>query len=422
MRRVIFNSYLTPSSVSAESETVIQRTYKAPFLKQKIIFAIGEFNHEANSAVNNTSILIISQKRTMSRILGLIMNEAREMIFEMEETFGKSLVDTDLYFFMVSGKNIFKADPFFAVIGTESPAYSSPLFLWKLVRESVVMKWFASTIGTSNEKMMVHGAISYLVESFVGVRRVENDEGWVSAALSEELRNALPLELYEGLSYEGIKTPFSVQSSKHVVEVMSNLIGKKTMSDTFNTFLLDVRQKGNSSLFKALENAFLQQEQKDWCSRPLNVTDFFIQWMEKPWPMSGVSITKLFLHISVNDRKGSLMSSSATIPSSSSYGNTDDYPPIPILVRSLEDGGESVIWQSRECGVVFSHSEDNVMALLNKSEAILRVGSPRQLRITYEESGPSAYPTVLSKIFSQRTKVSANEQLTFAADRLHFIL
>ncbi|MFH4976103.1 hypothetical protein AB6A40_002812 [Gnathostoma spinigerum] len=419
MRRVVFSPYIIASSV--ESESVIQNTYKAPLRLNEIVFAIGYFNYQASSAISDTSIRVLSTRKTAPHTPGFVMYEAREMISTMEENFGRSLFDTDLCFLVVPGTNIFKPDPIFAVIGTENMVNSSPFILWKVIRESVVMKWFVSTTAASNEKMIIDDAISYLVGSLVSARRIRNSESWVSAVLSEQLRNALPLELDERVSYTGIEAQFSVTSPGHVMEVISNLIGKKSINEALYTFLLNVRQKRSSSLLKTMENAFLQQGKKDWCGRPFNVTDFFTQSTGKPWLKSGVSVRKL-LHVDVHDRNGLSRPSSAGVPSGSPSEDTYNHPPVPIFIRSLNDSDESVIWQSQECGTNFSLDEEYVMTLINTNDVILRVGSPRQLRITYEESGPLGYPTALSMIYSQKTKVSTDDQLTFAADRLHLLL
>ncbi|MFH4976214.1 hypothetical protein AB6A40_002923 [Gnathostoma spinigerum] len=411
---------------------MLEIAYKAPVLSHRIIFAIGDFKYETRLAVSNTSVIVLCEKRTMPRVISFLANEAREMVSAMEEHFGRSLIKTDLYFIMIPGMNVFKANSFLVMIGNENPVCSNPFFLWELVRESVVMTWLGLTTTNSNEKMIIDGAVSYLVGSLVSKRRMGSE--WVSSVLSEKLRNALPLELDERLSYGWIKAEFNNSfplsdsiddTSKHqlallpghMVEMLKSLVGHNAMNEALNSFLFDRRQTGDGSLLERMEEVVLKEKQNDWCGRPFNVTEFFTQWIRKGWPKIGVSVTKLPLHIHINHRKNFAV----RVSSVRNDEGVDEYPPIPVFVRSLNTGSESVIWQSQECGTVSSHDE-YIMTHVYKSDVILRVGSPSLLRITYEESGPLGYPTLISEVYSRKAGVSTEEELTFAADRLHFLL
>ncbi|MFH4975343.1 hypothetical protein AB6A40_002052 [Gnathostoma spinigerum] len=119
MRRVVSNADYGPSSISLQSDAVIQMKYEGPRLPHEIMFAIGSFMYEATSAAGDTLLKVVSTQQTSSIITSFIMDDAREMIFAMEKYFGKSLTDTDLCLIMVPGKNIFKAGTYVIVIGTE---------------------------------------------------------------------------------------------------------------------------------------------------------------------------------------------------------------------------------------------------------------------------------------------------------------
>ncbi|MFH4975233.1 hypothetical protein AB6A40_001942 [Gnathostoma spinigerum] len=298
-----------------------------------------------------------------------------------------------------------------------SLSYGSPLILWNLIREAVVLKWFSRTGETAAEKMAINGAISFLVRSLANEGETGNNEDWVLAALSEKLRDSLPLEVGEIMSHEEGKRQFNVTSREQIMEILSIMYGKLAMNEALNYFFLDVRQTRNASLLKSMDRVFRQQEKKDWCGREFNVTDFFRQWTEKSWPRSAIPVVKLLLNVAINDRKNS--------PSAPSVYTTEelvDYPPIPIFMRSLIDNNESVVWQSEECDVVFSSEEEYVMTLINSSSVFLRMGSPNLLRITYDESGPLGYETLIPRVYRKKMKLSAKEQLTYAADRLHLLL
>ncbi|MFH4976224.1 hypothetical protein AB6A40_002933 [Gnathostoma spinigerum] len=410
-RRVVYSSYFTPSAVSTESGSVVQLVYQAPLLPHDIVFAIGNFKYEAKSAGRNTLVRVLCAKTIRLRTVGFVMDEVRNMASAMEEKFGKSLVDSDLCILMVPGMNVFRASPCLLVIGTEHPAYSSPLLLWRIIRETVVAKWFISTAVTRKQKTVLDGAVSYLVASLVDGEGADNSEGWASALLSKQLSNSLPLDVNERMLDEGNGMKLNTISLGPVLEMIANLIGKETMNDALNTFLLEVRRKGSASLLEILQNFVFQRGTKDWCGRPFSVTNFFNQWITKAWPKSGVPVTKFLLHVVVDDRENL-----STAPSN------NDYPPIPIFIRSLKDTTEWIVWRSQECPIIFSADEGGAMAQISNSDVIVCTGSPGMLRMTYEESGTLGYPTMISKISSQRKKISISEQLVFVADRLHFLL
>ncbi|MFH4981469.1 hypothetical protein AB6A40_008178 [Gnathostoma spinigerum] len=317
---------------------------------------------------------------------------------------------------MVPGTNVFMADPHFTVLGLQTPAYGSPGAFWKVIRETVVLRWFGSRATNQVEKIAFDGAVSYLAESVLDETRTAESDAGILVQLGEQLRNSLPREMDERMSNEEKKTEMNVIFTGQVIEMMANMIGERGVYDAIHSFLVDVRQKGEASLLKSFDRVFLQQEVKDWCGRPLNVTEFLTQWIEKKLPKSGVSFTTFLLHIVLSDRKNV-----PTVAVNHSE-DTEDYPPIPLFMRSLTEHNESIIWQSQECGIFLSVHEAYVMTLINNIDVIFRSGSPVLQRLTYEEEGPLSYSTLLSNIYLNQMKISLKEQLVFVADRLHFLL
>ncbi|MFH4981583.1 hypothetical protein AB6A40_008292 [Gnathostoma spinigerum] len=353
------------------------------------------------------------------------MKEAREMATIMEESFGECLIKTNLSFVIVPGTNIIKASPYFVLIGTENRAYTSAFILWKLIREATALKWFRFRTASQIENMVFDGVIAYLVETFVGELRTNSIEDWASAVLSDQLRNSLPHEVDERISNKERKIEmnghndmkFEVSLTGQVIEIITNMIGENGMCRAIYNFLADVRQKREASLLKSLDQVFLQRNVKDWCGGPFNVTEFFIQWVQKKLPKPGLRFTKFLLHVVVDDRN--------TIPTVLRVNGSEgkqDYPPTPIFVKSLTDGEESRIWQSQECGIFFSTEEYYVMSLISNNDVILYVGSPAVHRLIYEERGPLSYSTLLSNVYSDQITLTPKEQLVFAADRLHVLL
>ncbi|MFH4981528.1 hypothetical protein AB6A40_008237 [Gnathostoma spinigerum] len=128
------------------------------------------------------------------------------MAATMEEDFGKNLVNTDLCFLMTSGTNVFKAGAHLIVIGIEGAAKNSAFILWRLVRETIIMRWFDIPTATNIEKMAVNGAISFLAGSLVGEGRKNIDETWISTMIAKQLGDSLPVEMNERMLYERVNT------------------------------------------------------------------------------------------------------------------------------------------------------------------------------------------------------------------------
>ncbi|MFH4981823.1 hypothetical protein AB6A40_008532 [Gnathostoma spinigerum] len=262
-RRVVSNAKFSFSSVSEERESVIRMVYESQPLSHGITFMVGIFKHEARSVNSNIPVRAIYDSGRSSRIIRFIMNEAREMAYAMEENFGGRLTDSDFCFLVIPGANIIKASPQFLAIGIQNPVYRHPFALWRLIREAIASNWFVSRLANPIEKAVINGIISYLVESLVDEARKNNNEYWVSAALGEQLRNSLSHVVDEGVADEDNRThinasniPYGtileVTPSRHVAEMMTNLIGKSAMYDALKSFLLETRQSGKVSVIKAL--------------------------------------------------------------------------------------------------------------------------------------------------------------------------
>ncbi|MFH4976647.1 hypothetical protein AB6A40_003356 [Gnathostoma spinigerum] len=189
-----------------------QMIYNGPLAASDIKFVIGSFNYEAISTAGGEQIRVISTEGSHSRNIDFILDAAHEMIFVMEDVFGNCLNAADLYFLIVPGKDMIKVDPSLYVIGTESPPYRSQSILWKLVRETVVMKWFQLSRTKSIEETAVYGVVAYLSGSLKNEKKIGNDEDFAAPVFAEQLSNALPLEMNERWSHGVDETQFTGKS------------------------------------------------------------------------------------------------------------------------------------------------------------------------------------------------------------------
>ncbi|MFH4974470.1 hypothetical protein AB6A40_001179 [Gnathostoma spinigerum] len=416
-RHIVSTADFIQSSISEENGIVIQMTYSVPRNAYEIFFAIGNFKHAVTSKAHSTLITIASTKRTSLHSIEFVINEARKAIFTLGQNFGSSVVNCDICVLMLPGTNIFKVNPCFILVDTERVARSSPLVLWKLIREAVVLRWFGQTPATLMEKMILDGTTSYLVDSVVDKTGTNNDVGWVSAVLAEKLRIGLPLNSDERLPYEEQEAQFIVSPHGGVVEMMKNVLGKTWMYEAVNSFLMDIRQLSTASLLNTVNRVFFQQEKKDWCGRPFNATDFLIQWTEKAWPKFGVHIRNIDLHVVTNGP-----TNLESLIQVSGAGSIDNFPPIPIVMRSMKVHEQSIIWQSHECGSFFSTEGEHMMSAVSSAAVTFSLGSPTALRFVYDEYGPQGYRRPFFSIYHNLSSLSADEKLVFAADRLHFLL